>query len=95
MAGGRDPGADLDTGRETRLLIVDRVTAGHTARSALSSGQAIRIFTGAPIPDGADAVARESRKPRNLVAPRPDRLSNRHIRVLSRRRSQRDRFGVR
>ena len=48
--------ADLDTGRETRLLIVDRVTAGHTARRALSSGQAIRIFTGAPMPAGADTV---------------------------------------
>ena len=48
--------ADLDTGRETRLLIVDRVTAGHTAYRALSSGQAIRIFTGAPMPAGADTV---------------------------------------
>jgi molybdopterin molybdotransferase len=48
--------ADLDTGRETRLLIVDRVTAGHTAHRALSSGQAIRIFTGAPMPAGADTV---------------------------------------
>ena len=48
--------ADLDTGRETRLLIVDRVTAGHTAHRALSSGQAIRIFTGAPMPEGADTV---------------------------------------
>ena len=48
--------ADLNTGRETRLLIVDRVTAGHTAHRALSSGQAIRIFTGAPMPAGADTV---------------------------------------
>ena len=48
--------ADLDTGRETRLLIVDRVTAGHTAHRALSGGQAIRIFTGAPMPAGADTV---------------------------------------
>ena len=47
---------DLDRGRETRLLIVDRVTAGHAARRALSSGQAIRIFTGAPMPAGADTV---------------------------------------
>src|SRR4029077_17560990 len=47
---------DLDRGRETRLLIVDRVTAGHAARRTLSSGPAIRIFTGAPTPAGADTV---------------------------------------
>ena len=42
--------------RETRLVIVDRVAAGHAASRALKSGEAIRIFTGAPMPEGADTV---------------------------------------
>ncbi|HEY2531863.1 MAG TPA: gephyrin-like molybdotransferase Glp [Xanthobacteraceae bacterium] len=47
---------DLDGMRETRLAIVDRVAAGHAATHALGAGEAIRIFTGAPMPDGADTV---------------------------------------
>src|SRR5580704_14289182 len=34
----------------------DRVAAGHDATHALHAGEAIRIFTGAPMPDGADTV---------------------------------------
>jgi molybdopterin molybdotransferase len=41
---------------ETRLVIVDRVTAGHASGHALKSGEAIRIFTGAPMPQRADTV---------------------------------------
>ena len=37
------------------LLVTQRITAG-SCGSALSSGTAARIFTGAPIPTGADAV---------------------------------------
>lgn len=48
--------ADLNVGEETRLAVVDRVTAGRSAAQALVSGQAIRIFTGAPMPMGADTV---------------------------------------
>jgi molybdopterin molybdotransferase len=48
--------ADLDPTRETRLAIVDRVTAGRAASQALKAGQTIRIFTGAPMPAGADTV---------------------------------------
>jgi molybdopterin molybdotransferase len=47
---------DLDPAGETRLAIVDRVAAGHAARVALKPGAAIRIFTGAPMPAGADTV---------------------------------------
>ena len=46
----------LTSGGESRLRIVDRITAGHTARRVVKSGEAIRIFTGAPMPDGADTV---------------------------------------
>jgi molybdopterin molybdotransferase len=48
--------ADLAADAETRLVIVDRALAGHQASHALRCGQAIRIFTGAPMPPGADTV---------------------------------------
>jgi molybdopterin molybdotransferase len=48
--------ADLDPKAETRLAVVERVTAGHAAAHALEDGTAVRIFTGAPMPAGADTV---------------------------------------
>jgi molybdopterin molybdotransferase len=48
--------ADLDRDAETRLAITDRVTAGRAAARVLAPGAAIRIFTGAPMPAGADTV---------------------------------------
>ena len=48
--------ADLAPDAETRLVIIDRALAGHRAVHALGAGQAIRIFTGAPMPSGADTV---------------------------------------
>ncbi|HEY6995119.1 MAG TPA: gephyrin-like molybdotransferase Glp [Xanthobacteraceae bacterium] len=48
--------ADLAAGAETRLAVVERVTAGHAAARALAAGAAVRIFTGAPMPAGADTV---------------------------------------
>src|SRR5580658_4829408 len=48
--------ANLGAEGETRLTIVDRVAAGHDATHALHAGEAIRIFTGAPMPDSADTV---------------------------------------
>ncbi len=47
--------ADLGTA-ETTLAIADRLTAGRAAARAVGAGEAIRIFTGAPIPQGADTV---------------------------------------
>jgi len=41
---------------ETKLAIVDRLTAGRAAVREIGAGQAIRIFTGAPMPAGADTV---------------------------------------
>ena len=49
-------GDDIDGARERRLAIVDRVAAGHAATHAVKSGEAVRIFTGAPMPPGADTV---------------------------------------
>lgn len=38
------------------LDIVETIAAGHAPTAAVGPGQASRIFTGAPMPDGADAV---------------------------------------
>ena len=40
----------------TELLVVDTVAAGAEPKIAVMAGQAIRIMTGAPMPQGADAV---------------------------------------
>jgi molybdopterin molybdotransferase len=42
--------------RERRLVIIDRVAAGHAATHEVRPGEAVRIFTGAPMPAGADTV---------------------------------------
>jgi len=47
---------DLDTDGETSLPVRARVAAGHPAQRALQAGEAFRIFTGAPMPEGADTV---------------------------------------
>jgi molybdopterin molybdotransferase len=47
---------DLDPRVETRLTVVDRVAAGHAPGRPLAPGEAARIFTGAPMPVGADTV---------------------------------------
>ncbi len=47
---------DLVPGAETRLAVVDRALAGHAVAHTLGRGEAIRIFTGAPMPAGADTV---------------------------------------
>ncbi|HEX6569883.1 MAG TPA: gephyrin-like molybdotransferase Glp, partial [Acidimicrobiales bacterium] len=43
-------------GSPVTLPVVAEVAAGHPAERSLGPGEAMRIFTGAPIPDGADAV---------------------------------------
>jgi molybdopterin molybdotransferase len=48
--------ADLVPGGETRLAIGARAMAGHAVARPLRPGEAIRIFTGAPMPAGADTV---------------------------------------
>jgi molybdopterin molybdotransferase len=43
-------------GKPTPLRVIDDVPAGYRASVALEAGQAIRLASGAPIPDGADTV---------------------------------------
>ena len=46
------------------LPVVTEVAAGHPADRPLRPGEAMRIFTGAPVPDGADAVVMVERTER-------------------------------
>lgn len=48
--------ADLATSGETRLKLTGRMQAGSRAKQAVGRGETVRIFTGAPMPDGADTV---------------------------------------
>ncbi len=48
--------ADLKPGGETRLAVAGRLPAGRRSDAANKPGQAIRIFTGAAMPSGADTV---------------------------------------
>jgi molybdopterin molybdotransferase len=48
--------ADLDANGDTTLRIAGRLTAGAEVRLALGRGEAVRIFTGAAMPEGADTV---------------------------------------
>jgi molybdopterin molybdotransferase len=48
--------ADLAPAGETRLRLAGRVQAGGRSETEVGAGQAVRIFTGAPMPKGADTV---------------------------------------
>jgi molybdopterin molybdotransferase len=48
--------ADASPAAPARLVIAGRVAAGHVAERSLRPGEAFRIFTGGPLPEGADSV---------------------------------------
>ncbi|MGF1608254.1 MAG: gephyrin-like molybdotransferase Glp [Kiloniellales bacterium] len=47
---------DLEAEGETRLPVIGRATAGHPFDGAARRGAAVRVFTGALMPDGPDTV---------------------------------------
>ncbi|QWG14305.1 molybdopterin molybdotransferase MoeA [Bradyrhizobium sediminis] len=49
-------GRDLPQAGEQAFAVTGRIQAGASAGNAIPPGHAIRIFTGAPMPDGADTV---------------------------------------
>ena len=54
-------GSDIDGAtaeRPVSLRVLETVAAGRFATQPVSGGEAIRIMTGAPLPDGADTVVR-------------------------------------
>jgi molybdopterin molybdotransferase len=42
-----------------RLRVIETIPAGHFPTRAIGPGECTRIFTGAPLPDGADTVVRQ------------------------------------
>lgn len=48
--------ADLAMGVATRMAVAGRVPAGADAAGVATAGVAVRVFTGAPLPPGADTV---------------------------------------
>jgi len=49
--------ADIDT-LPAELTVIEQVQAGDVPRQTIGSGQCTEVMTGAPVPDGADAVVR-------------------------------------
>jgi molybdopterin molybdotransferase len=47
---------DLPQGKEQRFPVTGRVQAGASAQEEVKPGEAMRIFTGAPMPEGTDTV---------------------------------------
>jgi molybdopterin molybdotransferase len=69
-------GADLAPGAGTRLAVVGESRAGSGELPAVGPGQGIRIFTGAPMPPGADTVVIQEvvrREGETIVVERPPR----------------------
>src|SRR5207245_6815193 len=52
--------SDLPGGEGT-LTVIEEITAGRTPQRRLGPGQAARIMTGAPIPEGTEAVVQVER----------------------------------
>jgi molybdopterin molybdotransferase len=71
------------TAAPVALRVTETVAAGGFATGRVSSGTAIRIMTGAPIPDGADSVVRVEDTDGGLdrVAIRDDRDASRNVRA--------------
>ncbi len=71
--------ADLNAGP---LRVVETIPAGGFASRSLEQGEAMRIMTGAPVPEGADSVIRkeDTDEGRELVTIRDTRDSLRNIR---------------
>jgi molybdopterin molybdotransferase len=52
-------------GSPVRLRVVGELAAGHAPTVAVGAGEAIRIMTGAPMPEGADAIVMVERTERD------------------------------
>jgi molybdopterin molybdotransferase len=65
-----------------RLRVVEEVQAGRLPQRALAAGEATRVFTGAPLPEGADTVVRQedTERDRDAVTVLDDRDSRKNVR---------------
>ena len=66
----------------TRLRVVGAVPAGKSYDRSLDPGEAVRIFTGAPLPEGADAIVIQEDADRDgdIVIVREGAPSGRYVR---------------
>src|SRR6266542_3165837 len=82
--------ADLAEGTNS-LAVIEEITAGRTPQKTVGKGQASRIMTGAPVPNGADAVVAVERT--RLLEDGRVRIEDQDVRpgrnVLSRGREMR------
>jgi molybdopterin molybdotransferase len=77
--------ADLqpEPGQPIELAVIESIPAGAFPRKALGAGQAARVFTGAPLPQGADGVIRQEDTealPQDRVAIRKTRDAGKNVR---------------
>ncbi len=64
--------ADLEAGVPRELTVVEEIAAGRFPTGAIQPGECARVFTGAPVPEGADTVVRQEDT---------TRLANRRVRI--------------
>lgn len=64
------------------LTVIGEAAAGHPFGGRVGAGQAVRIFTGAPVPEGADAIVIQENTERlgDRVVVRPGTVDLSHIR---------------
>ena len=69
--------------RPRRLTVVEEVRAGGLPTKTVGPGEATRVFTGAPLPDGADGVIRQedTRLEGAVVCVLDDRDAGRNVRL--------------
>src|SRR5690348_4591972 len=68
----------------TRLRVIGSAPAGHPFHGTLRPGEAVRIFTGGPVPEGADCVVIQEdteRTAEDAVTVRESASVGRHIRA--------------
>ena len=68
--------------RDAQFKIIGEAAAGHGFSGSVKPGQAVRIFTGAPMPAGADCVViqEDVRRSGDLIAINADTISAGHVR---------------
>ncbi|MCV0429572.1 MAG: molybdopterin molybdotransferase MoeA [Roseibium sp.] len=52
-------------GQNTKLTVIGEAPAGHSFSGQVEAGEAVRIFTGAPVPDGSDTILIQENAERN------------------------------
>ena len=82
MDGYAVKGAEIQN-KGTRLKIVGESAAGHGYHHELKSGEAVRIFTGAPVPKGADTILLQEYAERDseIVVVQEAEAVGRHVRI--------------